>query len=79
MTHDPCRYNCCVPPTARDAVERQQENMRRRKRDMLQDVQEAARWNRPFIVPWENRDAADALISDGLVVETVEGLKPHPQ
>ncbi len=44
MTHDPCRHSCCIPPTAREAVERQRESMARRKRDLLEQIKEAQAW-----------------------------------
>ncbi|TXM69658.1 hypothetical protein [Methylobacterium sp. WL120] len=78
MTHDPCRHSCCIPPTAREAVERQRVNMERRKRDLLQDIKEAAAWSRPLVVSFDRLDAKEALLSDGLVIETPDGLRPHP-
>lgn len=78
MTHDPCRHSCCIPPSSEEAVRRMRVGLDRRKRDLLDDIKEAAAWSRPIVVPFTHRDALEELISDGLVIETADGPRPHP-
>ena len=78
MTHNPCRYGeCCTPRL----FARTEENMRKRKREFLDVIKDAHAEQRSVHrsdLGWENLDTAEALISDGLIIETVDGLRPHP-
>jgi hypothetical protein len=78
VTHNPCRYGeCCTPRL----FVRTEETIRKRKREFLDLVKDAALKGRSIPrsqLGWENLDTAEALISDGLIVETVDGLRPHP-
>lgn len=78
MTHNPCRYGeCCTPRL----FARAEETIRKRKREFMDLIKDAALEGRAVLrseLGWENLDTAEALISDGLIIETVDGLRPHP-
>jgi hypothetical protein len=78
MTHDPCRYSCCVPPSSKEAVERYERGLKDRKRRLLQGITEAATWERPIVVSMADQDALEGPIDDGLVIHTATGYRPHP-
>jgi hypothetical protein len=78
VTHDPCRYSCCVPPSSKEAVERYERGLKERKRRLLQAITEAAAWDRQIVVAHSDQDALTDLIDDGLVVSTPLGYRPHP-
>jgi hypothetical protein len=78
LTHNPCRYGeCCTPRL----FARTEETMRNRRREFLDLIKDAALEGRTVLrseLGWENLDTAERLISDGLIIETVDGLRPHP-
>lgn len=78
MTHDPCRHmRCCTPRL----FARAEDVIRKRKREFLDLIKDAVTEGRVVKrseLGWENLDTAEALISDGLIVETADGLRPHP-
>ncbi|WP_298962313.1 hypothetical protein [uncultured Methylobacterium sp.] len=73
-----CHTGCCLVDTSPAAEARRRRAHEHRKRDVLDDVKEAARMGFPFTLRDSQRPVIDELISDGLVIETADGIRPHP-
>lgn len=77
MAHT-CTTGCCLVDLSPAAEARRRRTHESRKRLILGEVKWAALMGLPFTLLDSYRPLVEELISDGLIVETADGLKPHP-